>query len=161
MADAQSQLATFAGGCFWCMEAPFHATKGVIDVVSGYISGRESVQISYDPNQVSYKELLDIYWLQIDPTDAGGQFYDRGHEYTTAIYFHNEEQQQLAEQSKKDRAKLFDKPIATLILPTEEFHKAENYHQDFFQKSAERYAQFKKLSGREDFIEENKRKSSQ
>ncbi len=158
MTETQFQLATFAGGCFWCMEAPFHDQKGVVDTVVGYSGGRECVQLTYNPMQVTYKELLDIYWLQIDSTDAGGQFYDRGHEYTTAIYYHDEEQRQLAEQSKQERASLYDKPIATAIVPVEDFKEAEDYHQDFFQKSAERYAQFKKLSGREAMIEENKRK---
>ncbi len=118
--DSQNlKKATFAGGCFWCMEKPYESYEGIVEVVSGYTGGQlkdptytevssggtghiEAVQVTYDPSKISYAKLLDIFWRQIDPTDAGGQFADRGHHYTTAIFYHDDEQKQLAEQSKQD-----------------------------------------------------------
>ena len=164
--------ATFAGGCFWCMEPPFEQLDGVAEVVAGYTGGSgenptyqdyaqkghlEAVQVTYDPSRVSYEELLDVYWRQIDPTDPGGQFADRGPGYRTAIFYHDEEQKRLAEQSKKrlDASDRFDEPVVTEILPASEFYRAEDYHQDYYKKSTFRYKLYKKGSGREDFLEEN------
>jgi peptide methionine sulfoxide reductase msrA/msrB len=163
--------AIFGGGCFWCMEPPFEQQVGVIDVVSGYTggvqdeatyeqvsSGRtdhiESVRVRYDPEQVSYGELLDIFWRQIDPTDGGGQFADRGSHYKTAIFYSSDEQRLAAEQSKKDlgNSGIFDRPIVTALLPAQPFYEAEEYHQDYYQKNVLHYSAYKKGSGREAFI---------
>ena len=143
MNEANQSIATFAGGCFWCMEGPFEALDGVYSVVSGYTDGQvhnptyqqvssgstghtEAVQITYDANRVSYEELLEIFWRQIDPTDAGGQFADRGSQYRTGIYYHDANQQQLAERSKAelDASGRFDKPIVTEIKPASTFYPA-------------------------------------
>ncbi|MHB9146208.1 MAG: peptide-methionine (S)-S-oxide reductase MsrA [Symbiobacteriia bacterium] len=165
-------LATFAGGCFWCMVKPFDQWPGVIRVVSGYTGGhkvnptyqevcsgttghREAVQITYDPGVISYEQILDVYWHQIDPTDAGGQFCDRGTSYHTAVFYHTEEQRQVAEASKQRLAAsgLFDKPIATPILPAAAFYPAEDYHQDFYRKDPEHYHGYRSESGRDEFID--------
>ena len=164
--------ATFAGGCFWCMQPPFRMVEGVIDVVSGYAGGTrenptyeevssgstghlESVQVTYDPDRVSYDTLLDTFWRQIDPTDPGGQFADRGYQYRTAIFYHDEEQRRLAEVSKKriEASGRFARPVMTEIRPFTNFYPAEEYHQDFDRKNPGRYHQYKVLSGRERFIE--------
>ena len=164
--------AIFGGGCFWCMEPPFEQQAGVIDVVAGYTggvqdeatyeqvsSGRtdhiESVKVRYDPEQVSYRELLDIFWRQIDPTDGGGQFADRGSHYKTAIFYSSDEQRQAAEQSKKELqdSGIFNRPIVTALLPAQPFYEAEEYHQDYYQKNVLHYSAYKKGSGREAFIE--------
>lgn len=164
--------AIFGGGCFWCMEPPFEQQVGVIDVVAGYTggvqdeatyeqvsSGRtdhiESVKVRYDPEQVSYRELLDIFWRQIDPTDGGGQFADRGSHYKTAIFYSSDEQRQAAEQSKKELqdSGIFNRPIVTALLPAQPFYEAEEYHQDYYQKNVLHYSAYKKGSGREAFIE--------
>ena len=164
--------AIFGGGCFWCMEPPFEQQVGVIDVVAGYTggvqdeatyeqvsSGRtdhiESVRVRYDPEQVSYRELLDIFWRQIDPTDGGGQFADRGSHYKTAIFYSSDEQRQAAEQSKKELqdSGIFNRPIVTALLPAQPFYEAEEYHQDYYQKNVLHYSAYKKGSGREAFIE--------
>lgn len=152
--EKETELATFAGGCFWCMVSPFDKIDGVLKVLSGYTGGNtenpsyeevcrgdtghyEAVQITFDPNKISYTQLLDIFWRNIDPTDPGGQFYDRGHSYTTAIFYHNESQRQQAEASKKSLAasQRFSKPIATAILPALPFYPAEEYHQDIIVKT--------------------------
>ncbi len=165
------RIATFAGGCFWCMEPPFENTKGVVDVIAGYTGGRvenptyeqvssgstghyEAVQVTYDPAKVSYEQLLDVFWHQIDPTDDGGQFADRGTQYFTAIFYHDQEQKELAEQSKKalDASGIFDKPIITAILPAEPFYRAEEYHQDYYRKNVMHYSMYKAGSGRADFL---------
>ncbi|WP_100010839.1 peptide-methionine (R)-S-oxide reductase MsrB [Lentibacillus sediminis] len=168
---AKQEVATFAGGCFWCMVEPFDERPGVHRIVSGYTGGTvenptyeqvtsgttghvEAVQITFDPEIMSYQQLLETFWQQIDPTDAGGQFNDRGESYQTAIYYHNEEQKQLAEQSKQalaDSGK-FAKPIATPILPAKTFYPAEESHQDYYKKQSFHYRLYKKGSGREDFI---------
>jgi len=167
VADA---VATFAAGCFWCMEATMQETEGVTEVVSGYAGGdeadptyedvykgktkhRESVQVHYDSSIISYEDLLRIFWQNIDPTDDGGQFVDRGFSYTTAIFYHDEEQKNLAEQSKVflEEERRFDVPIATKILPYTTFYRAEEYHQDFYKKSGTRYKNYKDASGREEF----------
>jgi len=164
--------ATFAGGCFWCMQPPFRMVEGVIDVVSGYAGGTkenptyeevssgitghlEAVQVTYDPEKVSYDTLLDTFWRQIDPSDPGGQFADRGSQYHTAIFYHDEEQKTLAEASKKqiDESGKFARPVATEIRPFTNFYPAEEYHQDYDKKNPARYHQYKVLSGRERFID--------
>jgi len=164
-------LATFAGGCFWCMVSPFDKMPGVIRVVSGYTGGHkenptyeevcagttghaEAVQITFDPSRISYRSLLDIFWRQIDPTDPGGQFADRGDSYRTAIFYHDEEQRRLAEESKREleQSGKFDKPIVTEILPAGPFWPAEEYHQDYYRKNPLRYWLYRTGSGREDFL---------
>ncbi len=165
--------ATFAGGCFWCSEYSFEQVEGVVDVISGYTGGEvenptytqvctgttghyEAVIVYYDSTIVTYKELIDVYWRHIDPTDPGGQFADRGSQYRTAIFYHNEEQKTIAEESKKelnDSGKL-NKPIATQILPFTTFYPAEEYHQDYYKKQQARFYAYKELSGRDQFIEQ-------
>lgn len=169
----KTEIATFAGGCFWCMEAAFQEVPGVISAISGYTGGktenptyndvlsgktghREAVQLTYDPQKISYKQLLDIFWQQIDPTDVGGQFADRGSEYRTAIFYHTEEQRKSAELSKQeliDSGK-FDKPIVTEILPAAAFYPAEESHQDYYQKRTAQYQAYAEGSGRKGFIRE-------
>ncbi|WP_280770954.1 peptide-methionine (S)-S-oxide reductase MsrA [Salipaludibacillus daqingensis] len=163
--------ATFAGGCFWCMVEPFDELPGIIDVLSGYTGGHvkkptykqvkqgmsghyEAVQIIYDPDVFSYQKLLDLYWPQIDPTDDGGQFIDRGSQYRTAIFYEDEEQKQLAEQSllKVEEKGPFTSPIVTKILPLSTFYSAESEHQSFYKKNPEKYKQEREDSGRDQFI---------
>ena len=172
--SGERAVITLAGGCFWCSEAFFQEAPGVVDAISGYAGGtadtatyiqvstgqtqhRESVQVSYDPARITVDEILDIYWSHIDPTDNKGQFADRGFQYTTAIFYSSEEQKRAAEASKQALADsgLFTDPIATLILPYTTFFPAEEYHQDYYKKSADHYERYKKASGRTDFIEEN------
>jgi peptide-methionine (S)-S-oxide reductase len=174
MEQKNLELATFAGGCFWCMVKPFDEQPGIYSVISGYTGGHvenptyeqvktgttgnyEVVQITFDPAVFPYQKLLDLYWPQIDPTDAGGQFFDRGSQYRTAIFYHTDEQKKLAEQSKRrlTESGRFQKPIVTEILPAAPFYPAEEYHQHFYKKNPERYALERKESGREDFIKEN------
>lgn len=164
-------LATFAGGCFWCVEAPFEKYKdaGIIDAVSGYMGGAgenptyqdyaqkghiEVVQVTYDPNKISYNDLLKIFWRQINPTDAGGQFGDRGPQYRSAIFYHNDEQKQLAEQSIKQlgQSAKFSEPIVTELLPAGTFYPAEEYHQDYYKKHPIKYTFFKFRSGRDGYL---------
>lgn len=171
---ANTELATFAGGCFWCMVEPFDERPGIINVVSGYTGGTvenptyeqvcsnttghvEAVQITFDPDLMSYEQLLTTFWQQIDPTDAGGQFHDRGESYKTAIFYHNEKQKETAELSKQKLGESgkFSKPIATEILPAKTFYRAEESHQDYYKKQSFHYNLYKKGSGREDFIKEN------
>jgi peptide methionine sulfoxide reductase msrA/msrB len=166
-----SQLATFAGGCFWCIEAPFEGIPGVISVVSGYAGGkeknptyndvaggktshRESVQIKFNPDIISYSELLDIFWQQFDPTDEGGSFYDRGFQYTSAVFFHDKLQEETAKESLKrlDKSGIFDKPVVTPILKFSNFYAAEDYHQDYYKKSPTEYYAYRRGSGRDAFI---------
>ena len=166
------QKATFAGGCFWCIEASFEKVDGVIETVSGYTGGEEkdpsynevgsgktghleSVEVTYDPEKITYKELLDAYWRMFDPTDAGGSFVDRGHQYTSAIFYHNEEQKMLAEESRKklEESGIFSKPIVTPIRPAETFYPAEEYHQDYYKKNPQNYDRYRSGSGRDQFIE--------
>ncbi|MGM0845253.1 MAG: peptide-methionine (S)-S-oxide reductase MsrA [Bacillota bacterium] len=170
----QTEKATFAGGCFWCMVKPFDQLPGIEGVVSGYSGGHmenptyedvkkgnsghyEVVQISFDPSLFSYKQLLDLYWPQIDPTDDGGQFQDRGDSYRTAIFYHNEQQYQLAEESKREieASGRFKNPIVTKILPAAPFYPAEDYHQAFYKKNPVEYKKDRAKSGRDEFIEEN------
>lgn len=170
--EPELQKATFAGGCFWCMESPFEKLDGVAEVVSGYTGGHkknptyeevssgatghlEAVEVTFDPSKVTYKELLDAFLRQIDPTDPGGQFADRGSSYTTAIFYHNEEQKRLAEESKKalEQSGRFDKPIVTAIRPAETFYRAEEYHQDFYKKNPARYKSYRFGSGRDRYLD--------
>ncbi len=162
--------AIFAGGCFWCMEKPFEQIAGVTAVISGYSGGTTSnpgygdygagghievVKVIYDPERVSYEQLLDTFWRQIDPTDAGGQFVDRGHEYSTAIYYLNETQRKIATASKQrmDRSGLFTAPIVTPIKPASTFYAAEDYHQDYYKKNPLRYWYYRSRSGRDDYLQ--------
>lgn len=168
------ETATFAGGCFWCMVKPFDQWDGVISVVSGYTGGQlenptyelvktqttghiEAVQIRFNPAVIKYEQLLELFWGQIDPTDDGGQFQDRGHSYTTAIFVHNEQQRKLAESSRSALAasNRFDKPIVTPIRDAEAFYPAEDYHQDYYRKEPEHYKQDRAASGRDTFIQQH------
>ena len=168
---ADTALATFAGGCFWCMEAPFEKLDGVLSVVSGFTGGTqknptyeqvsagktghaESIQVRYDPSKISYEQLLDVFWHQIDPTDSGGQFADRGRQYRSAIFCHDAKQRELAERSRAELAKSgkFAKPIVTAIEPAGEFYPAEDYHQDYYKKNPENYHAYRRASGREAFL---------
>lgn len=170
----QYEVATFAGGCFWCMVKPFDEQPGIIKVVSGYTGGHkenptykevcsettghyEAVQITFDSEVFPYEKLLELYWPQIDPTDAGGQFADRGDSYRTAIFYHNEHQKTLAEESKQqlEASGRFSEPIATQILPAKPFYEAEEYHQGYYKKNKFRYAMYRRGSGRDRFIKEN------
>lgn len=166
--------ATFAGGCFWCMVKPFDRYDGVESVLSGYTGGdvknptyelvctnttghREAVQITFDEEKISYNELLDIFWRQINPTDSGGQFFDRGDSYKTAIYYHTEVQRAAAEQSKVNLGSSgrFTEKIATDILPAKTFYEAESGHQDYYMKNPTHYNRYAVGSGRENFKAEN------
>ncbi|MFD2214366.1 peptide-methionine (R)-S-oxide reductase MsrB [Metabacillus endolithicus] len=168
------ELATFAGGCFWCMVQPFDELPGIESVISGYTGGNkenptyeevcsnttghlEAVQITYNPEIFPYEKLLELFWQQIDPTDSGGQFFDRGESYKTAIFYHTEEQKKLAEASKEtlEKSGRFSKPIVTMILEAKPFYPAEEYHQDFYKKSTGRYKQYRTGSGRDRFIQEH------
>ncbi|MDY6903366.1 MAG: peptide-methionine (R)-S-oxide reductase MsrB [Thermodesulfobacteriota bacterium] len=166
------EKATFAGGCFWCMEPPFEKLDGVKAVISGYSGGDEvnptyeqvssgttghveSVQVTYDPAVISYDRLLDVYWRQIDPTDDGGSFVDRGAQYRSVIFYHNADQQKAAEASKAGLAASgrFDKPIVTEIRPYTAFYPAEDYHQDYYKTHTLKYKYYRYRSGRDQFIE--------
>ncbi|MGF2616754.1 peptide-methionine (S)-S-oxide reductase MsrA [Rossellomorea aquimaris] len=178
--NPETRKATFAGGCFWCMVQPFEEMPGIIHVVSGYTGGEkenptyrevcsettghyEAVQITYDPEKFPYEKLLELYWQQIDPTDPGGQFFDRGQSYTTAIFYHNEEQRIAAEESKQDLAKSgkFQKPIVTKILPAKEFYEAEDYHQQYYKKNPSHYQRYSIGSGRKAFTKQHWGSSSE
>ena len=169
--SGSTEIATLAGGCFWCMETPFEDVDGVEKVISGYAGGtesnptyqqvssgktgyRESIQVYFDPAVISYSEILDIYWRQFDPTDEGGSFHDRGHQYTSAIFYHDDKQKEVAESSKKelDKSGIFNKPIVTKIIKFTTFYPAEKYHQDFYKKNPERYHSYREASGRDEFI---------
>jgi peptide methionine sulfoxide reductase msrA/msrB len=162
--------ATFAGGCFWCMEKPFEGLDGVISVTSGYTGGTtehpnyenyaagrhlEAVEILYDPTRISYQRLLEVFWHQVDPTDQDGQFVDRGSQYATAVFYHDEEQKRLAEESKGDLEKrdIYGKPIVTPILPSEPFYPAEDYHQNYYKRNPIRYEYYRYRSGRDQFLD--------
>jgi peptide methionine sulfoxide reductase msrA/msrB len=163
--------ATLAGGCFWCVEADFEKVDGVVQVISGYTGGHvenptyqqvsaggtghvEAVQVVYDPKRVSYKDLLDVFWKHVDPTDAGGQFVDRGSQYRSVIFYHDEEQKRLAEESKRELEKSgrFDQLIATEIIPFTKFYRAEDYHQDYYKNNPLRYKYYRFGSGRDQFL---------
>ena len=172
-AEEELEKATFAGGCFWCMEAPFEGLDGVTEVISGYTGGHkknptyeevssgktghlEAIQVTYDPSKITYKELLNVYWQQIDPTDPIGQFADKGSQYKTAIFYNTEEQRRLAEESKKqlEESGRFDKPVVTKILKETVFYKAEDYHQNYYKTCPIKYDAYKKGSGRARFIKD-------
>ena len=176
-ANKELKKATFAGGCFWCMEPPFEKIHGVKYVISGFSGGLikdpkykqvasgntrhiEAVQVTYDPEVVSYEKLLKTFWSNVDPTDDGGQFVDRGYQYTTAVFFHDKEQKQLAKKSIKyiEDNKIFDKRIVTPIRKYSNFYPAEDYHQDFYKRTLitkTKYKYYRAASGRDNFIENN------
>ncbi|MHB8918575.1 MAG: peptide-methionine (S)-S-oxide reductase MsrA, partial [Desulfocucumaceae bacterium] len=164
----------FAGGCFWCMVKPFEQARGVIEVVSGYTGGHkekptyeevcshrtghyEAVQVTFDPAVLPYEKLLDLFWRQIDPTDQGGQFHDRGSSYRTAIFYHNDIQKEKAQKSIKDldESGRFEKPVATQILPACAFYPAEKYHQGYHKKNPSHYGLYRLGSGRDAFIQKH------
>ena len=170
---AGTDTATFAGGCFWCIESDFKKHAGVQKAVSGYTGGHkenptyeevcsglsghvEAVQIEFDPDQISYEDLLGIFWQHVDPTDPDGQFVDRGSQYRTAIFFHSEDQRALAETSKQtlDQSGRFSKPIATDILPVQKFYPAEPYHQSYYKTNPIRYKYYRENSGRDQFLQQ-------
>lgn len=168
-ADMDIDKATFAGGCFWCMEAAFEKTDGVIEVLSGYAGGSgenptygnyaakghiEVIQISYDSSKINYSQLLDIFWRQINPTDPGGQFGDRGAQYRSAIFYHNDAQKKNAEKSKAElnKSNRFDKSIITEIIKASKFYPAEEYHQDYYKKRPIRYKVYRFGSGRDTYL---------
>lgn len=167
---AQPNLAkaTFAGGCFWCMEHPYDELDGVVSTTSGYIGGHkanptyrevssgatghaEAVEVVYDPRKVSYEKLLAVFWMNVDPTDAGGQFCDRGSQYRTGIFYYTDEQKRLAEASKAAlaRSKPFKEPLVTEITKATEFYPAEAYHQDYYMKNPVRYKYYRTGCGRD------------
>ncbi|MCC7411634.1 MAG: peptide-methionine (S)-S-oxide reductase MsrA [Gammaproteobacteria bacterium] len=170
---AEAAVATFAGGCFWCMEQPFDGIDGVLSTTSGYTGGdkrnptyaevstgdtghAEAVQVRYDPARVSYGQLLEVFWHNIDPTVRDRQFCDRGHQYRSAIFYHDAEQQRLAEQSRQEIADSgqFASPIVTEILAAGEFWPAEDYHQDYYRKNPVRYKFYRSGCGRDDRLRE-------
>jgi len=163
--------ATFAGGCFWCMEAPFEKLDGVVSVVSGYAGGKEvnptyeqvsggktghmeSIRITFDPEKISYDELLDIFWRQIDPTDSGGSFVDRGLQYRSAIFCNSQAQRTAAEKSRQtlEQSGRYNKPVVTEIINDDTFYPAEEYHQDYYKKNPIRYKFYRHGSGRDQFL---------
>ncbi|TGK36429.1 peptide-methionine (S)-S-oxide reductase [Leptospira gomenensis] len=171
-AGPKLRKATFAGGCFWCMQGPFKSLPGVVSVTAGYSGGkeispsyeevssgktghRESVQIEYDPVKTEYSDLLKIFWKQINPTDDGGQFADRGKHYRTGIFYHDEEQRKIAERSKQEMEKSgrFKGKIVVEIVPYTSFYPAEGYHQNYYKTNPERYKAYRKGSGREAYLE--------
>jgi len=166
------ETATFAGGCFWCMEAPFDKLNGVISTTSGYTGGHkkdptykevshggtghaEAVQIVYDPKKVSYTKLLDVFWHNVDPTNAHGQFCDNGDQYRSEIFYHNEEQRRLAVASEQEleKDKPFAAPIVTRIAPATTFYPAEDYHQNYYQNNPIRYKYYRYSCGRDQQLE--------
>jgi len=163
--------AIFAGGCFWCMEPPFHGMEGVVEVLPGYTGGNvpnptyeqvctgrtghyEAVEVTYDPEKISYEKLLDVFWRHIDPTDPNGQFADRGRQYQTAVFYKDDDQKKAAEKSRQelDRSGKFGQAVKTAILPASEFYPAEAYHCRFYEKNPSHYQSYKKASGREEFL---------
>lgn len=162
--------ATFAGGCFWCVESDFEKVPGVVKVISGYSGGTqdnptyetysekgyiEAVQVYYDPSKITYEQVLDVFWKHIDPTDPGGQFADRGKQYRSAIFYHNGEQKRIAENSKAvlNKSGRFQKPVVTEIIKFTKFYEAEVYHQDYYKKNPLRYKYYRHGSGRDKFLE--------
>jgi peptide-methionine (S)-S-oxide reductase len=163
--------ATFAGGCFWCMEPPYDELEGVISTISGYIGGTkknptyeqvsagttghtEAVEITYDPKKISYEKLLDVFWRNIDPLTANAQFCDSGSQYRSAVFYHDPTQKTLAEASKKRLQSLFKQPIVTEIVPASEFYPAEDYHQDYYKKNPIRYKLYRYGCGRDKRLRE-------
>ncbi|MEE9542996.1 MAG: peptide-methionine (R)-S-oxide reductase MsrB [Thermodesulfobacteriota bacterium] len=171
-ASAGTKTAIFAGGCFWCMEHPFEKIDGVSEVVSGFAGGTEknptykevsrgktghmeAIRVTYDPEKVTYAALLDVFWRQIDPTDPGGQFIDRGHQYTTAIFYSTEEEKKQAEDSRKalEASGRFTGAIVTPIIEATDFYLAEGYHQNYYKEHPGRYKYYRKGSGRDEFLD--------
>lgn len=172
--NKNDEVATLAGGCFWCIEAPFEKIEGVSEVISGYAGGtkknptynevssgvtkyREAVQVYFNPAVISYSEILDIYWKQFDPTDEGGSFYDRGLQYTSAIFVHDKRQKNIAEDSKKalNNSGIFNMSVVTPIIDFTTFYNAEDYHQDYYKKDPDRYFSYREGSGRDKFIQKH------
>ncbi|WP_243547194.1 peptide-methionine (R)-S-oxide reductase MsrB [Pseudodesulfovibrio tunisiensis] len=170
----KTETAVLAGGCFWCVEADMEKTPGVIRAVSGYVGGtepnpsyeqvsggttghREAVQVEFDPARITYARILDVFWKHHDPTDPDGSFGDRGHQYTSAIFYQNDDQKRIAEASRDalNESRRFSKPVATEILPLNQFHKAEEYHQDYYRKNPVRYKSYRFLSGRDRFVDKH------
>lgn len=166
-----TDTAIFAGGCFWCMEGPFEKIDGVYDAISGYTGGhtlnpkyeevgrgttghRESIEVIFNSQKVTYDQLLEIFWMTFNPTDAGGQFADRGEQYTSAIFYRNDAQKKAAEASKEKLGKSgkFDKPIVTPIIQASVYYPAEEYHQDFYKKDPEHYNRYREGSGRAAYL---------
>lgn len=169
--NSQLATATFAGGCFWCMEKPFDKLDGVLSTTSGYTDGElknptyeqvsagrtghtEAVQIVYDPTKISYEKLLEVFWHNIDPLVHDRQFCDRGNQYRSGIYFHDEQQRELAEQSKAQVAQRFDQKIATELDAASEFYPAEEYHQNYYKKNPIRYKYYRNGCGRDKRLKE-------
>lgn len=169
--DVMLRKATFAGGCFWCTEADFEKLPGVVKVISGYTGGEkenptygevssgttghvEAVQVYYDPSKITYEELLGFFWKHIDPTDKGGQFVDRGSQYRSVIFYHDEEQKKLAEKSKEalEKSGRFNKPVVTEIIEFTKFYEAEEYHQDYYKRHSLKYSYYRHGSGRDHFL---------
>ncbi len=169
--ETKAQKATFAGGCFWCIESEFKAIAGVLDAVSGYTGGHienptyeqvcsgtsghiEAVEVTFAPSEISYEELVEAFWRQIDPTDRDGQFADRGSQYQPIIFYHNDAQKEIASHSrgKLEASGRFQRPIATEILPAGRFYPAEEYHQDYYLKNPLRYKMYRHGSGRDSFL---------
>lgn len=163
--------ATFAGGCFWCMEPAFEKLQGVTAVVSGYTGGQkknptyeevssgstghaESVQVLYDPSKISYAELLKAFWHNVDPTQSDGQFCDIGNQYRSAIFYGTANEKQLAEKSKVEAQKQLQRPVVTQIVPASQFYAAEEYHQDFYKKNPVRYSTYRMGCGRDGRLKE-------
>lgn len=172
-ANGATQKATFAGGCFWCIESAFDEKPGVISAISGYSNGEssnanyksvsrgetahyEAVQVLFDDSKTSYKEMLEIFWRSINPTDSGGQFADRGSHYKTAIFFHDSSQKKLAVESKNilDKSKIFRRKIIVPILKFKNFYKAEEHHQDYYKKKKKRYKAYYYGSGRGTYLDD-------
>ncbi len=168
--SAEEKTATFAGGCFWCTQAAFDEQPGVLNTVVGYTGGdqpdpnyvrvctgktgyAESINIKFDPEKVTYQQLLKLFFEHVDPFDAGGQFYDRGTEYRLAIFYHDDQQKLVAETYKKDLEAKFKKPVYVSIEPVKKFYEAEEYHQKYYQKNPIHYNMYKDASGREEKLE--------
>jgi len=169
--EKSTETAIFAGGCFWCMQPVFENVPGILSSTAGYTGGHvenptyekvshgntghyESVEIAFDPSIISYEEILKLFWKNIDPVDAGGQFCDRGDSYRSAIFYANESQKDLAEQSKVDLEKKLKTPVATSIIPASKFYPAEDYHQDFHSKNPIRYKFYRASCGRDRRLKE-------
>jgi len=172
-APAKTAKATFAGGCFWCMEAPYDKLPGVISTTSGYIGGSvknptyeqvssgrtghtEAVQVEYDPSKVNYEKLLQVFWANIDPTVKNAQFCDHGSQYRSGVFYHDDTQRKLAEASKValDKSKPFKEPIVTEITMASEFYRAEDYHQDYYKTNPVRYKLYRNGCGRDARLKE-------
>jgi peptide-methionine (S)-S-oxide reductase len=172
-ADTKTQIAIFAGGCFWCMEEAFEQVEGVISVRSGYHGGNrenptyeevssgttghfESIEVVFDPTVVTYQELLSVFWRNVDPLNSEGQFCDRGPQYRSAIFYHDESQKQAVEESflALENSSRFEEPITTAVHPATQFYQAEDYHQDYYKKNPLLYKYYKFTCGRASRLED-------